>query len=188
MPMNLPTTTVRNYSYGTGKLYLGPTGSEPTEEVGVVKSGASLVVTREKITVEAGSPLQIIDEKVIRERAVFSFVGIEWNFKRLVQALGAGECSYEAGAGVCTRIRFGGDSDITHYALKFLHRTPLGDCIFIRLWECIPMTEMSMIFNEDAYQEFPQSYTAKNATTDWDSVALGDKEQLYELERIFAPS
>jgi len=189
MPYNLPTSDAENFTYGTGKLYLETApriaGEDPTVEVGIIRSGANLAVSREKIVMEAGSPLQIVDQKVIREKAVFSFTSVEWNFKNLRRLMGAGVCYSVAG---CHTIRFGGDSNLAEVALLFTHRMPSGDTINIRLWDAFPSGDLTLTFNEDAYQEFPFAFTAKTVTQNWNGETLPDKEQLFELERIEMPS
>jgi len=192
MPFNMPTSKTRNFTYGTGLLYLGATGTTPSEEVGIIKSGANLAIAREMITMEAGSPLQVIDKKVIRESAIFSFTAVEWDFKNLIRALGAGECqtgvaTYASpAAGECQIVDWGGDMNVQDYALYFIHRLPSGDTIRVKLWKVLPNGELTLTFNEDSYQEFPYAFTAKRAVCNWSSDALPTKGQLYEIRREFS--
>jgi len=93
MGYNVPVVTQDNFSFGPGVLYAGICGESPMTDIGAVRSGAELVITREKITVEQGSPYQRIVDYVIRETIVLTVTGIEWNFSNLQRAWGGGVVS-----------------------------------------------------------------------------------------------
>lgn len=58
MGYNVPTVTKDNFSFGPGVLFAGvDCGTCPMVDIGAVRSGAELAVTREKITVEQGLSL-----------------------------------------------------------------------------------------------------------------------------------
>jgi len=126
MGYNVPVVTQDNFSFGPGILYAGECGECPVTDIGAVRSGAELVITREKITVEQGSPYQRICDYVIRETVVLTVTGIEWNFDNLARALGAGIVS--SGAGY-QRLRFGGAMGVCQSSLCFgddIHEFPYG--------------------------------------------------------------
>ncbi|GAI69942.1 unnamed protein product [marine sediment metagenome] len=131
MGYNVPKVTQDNFSFGPGVLYAGACGTCPVDDIGAVRSGAELAITREKITVEQGSPYQRICDYVIRETVVLTVTGIEWNFDNLARALGAGEIS--SGADY-KRIRFGGDMGVSQASLCFKHHTAEGDEVYVKLW------------------------------------------------------
>lgn len=198
MGYNVPTVTKDNFSFGPGVLFAGVgCGLCPTIDIGAVRSGAELVITREQILVEQGSPYQRISSYVIRETIVLTVTGIEWNFDNLQRALGAGVLSDENGD---KRFRFGGDMGICSIPLCFRHHTAEGDEIWVKLWCAQGNGEITITFGDDIH-EFPYGFTAIQGTKRGDPSCLraweddihdsdgilGDKEHLFEIYRETSP-
>lgn len=205
MGMNVAKVTKDNFSFGPGVLYAGICGCQykPTIDIGAVRSGAELVITRERIAVEQGSPYQLITQYVIRETVVLTVTGIEWNFDNLQRGLGAGVLSDENGD---KRFRFGGDMEVASIPLYFKHHTAEGDEIYVKLWCAQGNGEITITFGDDIH-EFPYGFTAiqggsragicagsptclrawENDPHDPDGI-LGDKEHLFEIYRETSPA
>lgn len=187
MGYNVPVVTQDNFSFGPGILYAGECGECPVTDIGAVRSGAELVITREKITVEQGSPYQRIVDYVIRETVVLTVTGIEWNFDNLARALGAGIVS--SGAGY-QRLRFGGAMGVCQSSLCFRHHTAEGDEIYVKLWCAVGNGEVTITFGDDIH-EFPYGFTAiqPDPLQAWAldlhdaGGVLGDEEHLFEIYR-----
>lgn len=193
-----PAITKDNFSFGPGVLYAGvDCGVCPAVDIGAVRSGAELVVTREKIIVEQGSPYQMITQYVIRETVVLTVTGIEWNFENLRKALGAGELASPGGD---RRFRFGGDMGVCSSALCYRHHTAEGDEIYVKLWCAQGNGEVTITFGDDIH-EFPYGFTAVQGTKrgspnclrtweddphDADGI-LGNREHLFEIYRETNP-
>jgi len=187
MGYNVPKVTQDNFSFGPGVLYAGACGECPATDIGAVRSGAELAITREKITVEQGSPYQKIVDYVIRETVVLTVTGIEWNFNNLQRALGAGIVSEGASY---KRIRFGGNMGVCQSSLCFKHHTAEGDEIYVKLWCAVGNGEVTISFGDDIH-EFPYGFTAiqPDPLETWADdphdagAVLGDGEHLFEIYR-----
>ena len=192
MAYNVPAYDTSNLSFGPGVLSLvaltagGARWCNPSTlvDVGAVNSGATFNVTRTRLDVEQGSPKTLIDTFVTSESAQLSTQGIEWNLTNLNLALGAGLVT---SAGVTTTFNFGGDLRITHVAAKFVHITPYGSTITIRLWDAEGMGDLNVTFG-DAIHEIPYTLKAVNSNYEWGTpgVALGVTQRLFEVEIVKA--
>ena len=171
---NVPSYTTSNISIGPGILFLAAAGTTPTVDVGAVRS-AELTITREKLDVDQGFPAQPIVSYAVGEDVTLTINAIEWDFAHLVQALGAGV------AGAST-LEFGGDPNFSEVALKFQHRMAAGSTIVIDIWKSNGSGEITTTFGDDV-QEFPYSFSALNAATDWASNALGDTTSIFKITR-----
>jgi hypothetical protein len=172
---NVPNYTTNNVSIGPGILYLAASGTTPTVDVGAVKGG-ELTITREKLAVEQGFPAQEIISYAIKETVTLTVQAIEWNFEHLAKALGAGVAT-------ATQFDFGGDINFTQAAVRFTHRIPAGATITIDMWRCDGAGDMTTSFAGQDVHEFPYSFNALNATTDWASNALDDDKTLFQMRR-----
>jgi len=190
MGYNVPQVTVDNVSFGPGVLYAGACGVCPVTDIGAVRSGAELVITREKIMLEQGSPYQLIVQHVIRETVVLNVTGVEWNFENLVRGLGAGELSDDAPGATYKKFRFGGDMGISHLSLCYRHHMAEGDEVWVKLWCAQGNGEITINWG-DNYHEFPFSFTAiqPDPLAAWEddlhdpAGVLGPKEHLCEIYR-----
>lgn len=190
MGYNVPQVTVDNVSFGPGVLYAGACGVCPITDIGAVRSGAELVITREKIMLEQGSPYQLIVQHVIRETVVLNVTGVEWNFENLVRGLGAGELSEDGPPATYKKFRFGGDMGISNLSLCYRHHMAEGDEVWVKLWCAQGNGEITINWG-DNYHEFPFSFTAiqPNPLEAWhDDIhdpagVLAAKEHLCEIYR-----
>lgn len=190
MGYNVPAVTVDNVSFGPGVLFAGACGVCPITDIGAVRSGAELIITREKIMLEQGSPYQLIVQHVIRETVQLNVTGVEWNFTNLVRGLGAGELDEDGPPATYKRFRFGGDMGISNLSLCYRHHMAEGDEVWVKLWCAQGNGEITVNWG-DNYHEFPFSFTAiqPNPLVAWhDDIhdpagVLADKEHLCEVYR-----
>jgi hypothetical protein len=105
--------------------------------------------------------------------AVFSIVGLEWDFDNLAKALGAGITT-------STQFDYGGDPNVGEYALQFEHTMPSGATQTLRMWKVVGSGEMTVSFSEDLH-EFPMAFQSVRVTTDWASNALSDMNQYFRI-------
>ena len=179
MGYNLPTYDTTKLSFGMGILKIAAlnTAGNTTAiitDVGAVKEGATLTITRTKLKAKQGNPQQIIKEFVTEESVVLNVAGMEWNLPNLAKALGGGAVTGT------TSLKLGGDMDMSSVAVLFQHRTPAGDTIHIRLWKANGSGEMSTTFGNDLHN-FPYSFEAIVGASDWSGSALADKEKLMQI-------
>jgi hypothetical protein len=187
---NVPSYDTQNLSFGPGVLYLcgltaaGAAGITEGQlsDVGAVNSGSSFQVTRTRLDVFQGSPKSLIDTFVTQEDAQLSVTGIEWNLSNLALALGAGLVT---SSGVTTTFSFGGDLKVSDVAAKFVHVTPYGTTVTIRLWKAEGMGDLNVSFG-DAIHEVPYTFKALESATKWGGSALGVTERLFSMELVTA--
>lgn len=190
MAYNVPSYDTNNLSFGPGILYLcGLTAAGPagiTEgmlvDVGAVNSGSTFQVTRTRMDVFQGNPKTLIDAFVTQEDATLSVTGIEWNLANLSLALGAGLVTT---SGVTTTFGFGGDLRVSDVAAKFVHVTPYGSTITIRLWKAEGAGDLNVSFGDNIH-EVPYTFKALESSVKWGGVALGTTERLFSMELVTA--
>lgn len=190
MAYNVPVYDTNKLSFGPGILSLvaitdgGMTTVTNGDlvDVGAVNSGATFNVTRTRLDVDQGSPKSRIDTFVTAESAQLAVTGIEWNLTNLNLALGAGLVT---AAGVTTTFAFGGDLKVQDVAAKFVHVTPYGSTVTIRLWRSEGMGDLNVTFG-DAIHEIPYTFHAIETTQSWGGSALGATLRLFEIEIVTA--
>jgi len=179
---NIPSYTVRNLSFGPGILYIAEyddTNDKPTKptiDVGAVKSGAELRVSRDILDAVVGSPLTVIRSFVRSETVELTVTSIEWKFDNLKRALGSGVID-----DANSTFRFGGDTSLKKYCLKFVHTTPDGDQWVIKLWKANPVGELTITFGDDLH-EFNMTWRALHSSRTWgesnsETIGTGDGTQ-----------
>jgi hypothetical protein len=179
VPFNIPNYQTNNLSFGPGILYLGPPGATPTVDVGAVRAGAELAITRELLEVRQGSQQNLIKEFVMKEEVQLKVMGIEWNLERMKDALGAGVLTTSS---TLDTLLFGGDANAVTRAVRFIHRMPVGHTITIDLWTASPSAEFNITFGEEIH-EFPFIFSALDTSTDWASAATNENGRLMRILR-----
>lgn len=178
---NVPSYTVNNISLGPGILYLGLTGSTPSQDAGAIsEDGMEFNVTREFLEVFQGQPRQLITTFPISESAELTISGIEWNLMKLPLALGAGVTTWSS---TKETFSFGGDPGVDEVALIVQHAMPSGNTVSIYFWRAQPSGEWNMSMAPDTLHTFPYSFKALVATTDWGGTALPVGQQLFRVVR-----
>ena len=187
MAWNLPSYDTDSFSFGPGVLYIRPTGATPSIDIGGVRPGAELTVSREKLDVFQGTPQQLVKQYVTSETFEFTINGIEWNVLNLIYALAGGATHTTTLAGTTHHyIGFGGDINLTEVALKFEHRLPVGSTIEIDIWRAQGTGDVTLTFAEDLH-EIPYGFTALQTSTDWNGNALPAIEQYIRIAKIPYP-
>jgi len=152
---NVPRYDTNNFSFGPGILYIAPYDrvndkpKYPYIDIGAVRAGAVLRISREILDVVQGSPDLIVKSFVRSETVEFTVTSIEWRLDNLYRALGGGELLTTD-----NKIRFGGDMDLDVYTLKFVHTTPTGDTWVIKIWKANPTGELEINFSNDDVHQF----------------------------------
>jgi len=186
MPFNLPSVDETRFSFGPGILYLGPyapdpvVGGTPTIDVGGVRPGAELSITRERVVVEQGWPAIQIAGFSSRTTAQFTITSIEWNMRNLAWALGAGRTTQ---VGATEELAFGMDFKFENLALRFVHVQPSGATIILDMWKVQGLGELTAGFTEDLH-ELPFTFVALRAPEDWLGNPLPLQESLLKITRI----
>ena len=176
MPYNLPTYNTTNISFGPAVVYIGPAGATPDTEVGAVRAGASIAITRTVTDVTQGNPPLLVERFASGEAVEITFTAIEWNLENFVSALGAGSVADGT-------LKFGGTVGFSDLALLFRHRTPAGDTYEIRIWKAKPAGTFTIPFSDDIH-EFEMTFNALYSDTDWGGTPLADGEQLLQIVKL----
>lgn len=158
-------------------MYVGPTGTTPTIDIGGVRSGAELAITRSVLEVRQGSSQALVKQYVTQEAVQLTVRGIEWNIEHLLKALGTGITSTEGGY---TVLGFGSDINMAEVAVMFKHTLPTGKLLYIDLWKASPAGEITITFGDDLH-EFPYVFKALDCATEWDGSAISDSRRLMRM-------
>jgi hypothetical protein len=172
-PYNVPNVTTANFSFGPGILKLGPAGATPTLDVGAVDQGASLEVRSTTLDLRQGNPSMLIKRYLQVSDVAFSVTGLEWNFDNLSKAIGSGVTT-------STQFDFGGDPNVTEYALQFDHRMPTGSTQTLRIWTVVGSGEITINFSDD-FHTFPMAYSAVRSSTTWGGATIDDNNQYFRI-------
>ena len=179
MSFNVPTIVEDDFSFGQGLLFIGVTGTTPTSDVGAVRGGASLVVTRTPIRVEQGAPRLLVAQFTETVTAVLTVTSIHWNFTNLAWALGAGTTTSTADLDTISGPDVG---TFTSVAVLFRHRMPAGHTVDVHLWKAQGSGTVEMTF-ADTLHEIPYTFEALRETTNWAGGTLSAGDQLWEMIR-----
>jgi len=176
---NMPTYDTDDISLGPGVIFLGPVGSTPAVEVGAVRSGSTLTITREVVDVEQGTPAALIKSFARKEMISLTFRGLQWSLRDLAWALGAGVTAEDATEAT---LGFGGDMDVSNVALMFRHELPVGHTVETYFWAARGSGEVAIEHGDDPH-EFPYTFNAVRQTVDWNGDALASQQQLFKIVR-----
>jgi hypothetical protein len=186
----MPDINTKKYSFGPGRVFLGAPGETPSKDVGSVRSGAELTVTRERLEVYQGSPRTLVKQYVTNETAQLVVTGIEWDLELIAQAIGYDPNVAVGGtSGLTITLGLGGDMDVSQVALRFQHVTPVGATIMIDFFKAEGSGEFKNTFGDELH-EFPYTFKAIAATCGWAGVSdiLDAKKSLLRMIYIKAPS
>jgi len=175
-PLNVPTVTQNDLSFGPGVVYVGPVGSTPSTHLGAVEAGSTLEIRSSVLDVRQGNPSALIKRFNQSQDVGYSCSGLEWDLYVISQALG---CGVTSAAG---KLDFGGDPNTAKIALLVQHQTPAGGTIDVRIWEAVGNGEVSLGFGEDSHK-FPYRWDAVLADTDWAGGSLTDKNRYFQIEK-----
>lgn len=181
MPYNLSSNIqTNNISIGPATFKLGPSGATPTVDVGAIaEDGANLEFSAEKVDVMQGNPATLEHSFVGKQGVKLTLTGIEWNQKLLQYALGAGTTAESASLHTFT---FGGGPSVTTVAIEMIHQMAAGQTITTRIWKARGDGPVGISFGQDIHN-FPHTYQAMRAATNWGGATLPNTDQLVQMVR-----
>lgn len=181
MPLNMPTVTRDDISFGPARLFLGAAGSTPTVDVGAIgEDGVSLETSTEMRDVMQGNPKLIEFSFCTMQALTVKVTSIEWNFNNLRRALGAGNTS---ASGTYEKFAFGGEPCIDDVALHVQHQMcRTGDTLNVYVWRAQGEGNIPLSFGAEEHK-FEYSWKALRADTDWAGNSLPSDEQLFAILR-----
>ena len=184
MPLNLPTVTTDDISFGPGRLFIGPAGATPTADLGSIsEDGISFELTSEKRKIMQGNPKSTKLIFTQQESCFIRASSIEWNFDNLTYGLGSGITSATATE---ETFEWGGDPFVNEVALRIEHQMAVtGNTLYANVWKASAEAGFSFQFGHDEHK-FDYSWEAISSTTNWAGSALSQKSQLFQLVREIA--
>jgi hypothetical protein len=181
VPLNIPTVTRDDISFGPARLYLGAAGATPTVDVGAIsEDGVTVEFASEQRDIMQGNP-KLIELSFIQQQSVMVKVtSIEWNFNNLAHVLGAGNTS---AGGTYEKFAFGGEPCVSEVALHIEHQMcRTGDTMNIYVWRAVGEGNVTLPFTHDEHS-FELSFKALRASVDWAGNNLASDEQLIQILR-----
>jgi hypothetical protein len=146
-----------------------------------------MAITREKLDVYQGTPMQLVKQYVTQESVQFTINGIEWNVLNLIYALAGGATAQATISGTTyDYLGFGGDVNLSEVAVRFVHVLPAGSTVEIDIWKAQGLGEVTWTFAEELH-EIPYGFTALQTSTDWNGATLPAVEQYFRISKIPAP-
>jgi len=182
MPLNIPTGSTNNISFGPARVFMGAAGTTPTTDVGYIgEDGVNIELTSEKKNIVQGNPALIEYSFVQTQSVMVNFTSIQWDFDNFKFALGAGVTT--SGGGVNT-FSFGGDPINILTALHIEHEMAVtGNTLNIYAWKAQSESGFNIPLGQDEHQ-FEFSFNLLRASDSWDGAALPAEQQLLKIERV----
>jgi len=181
MPLNVPTFTSSNFSFGPGLLFLGAAGTTPLVDVGAIsEDGIKLMPSNKKKDIFQGNPKMPVYTFSQEQGMSVQVTGIEWNVNTLLYGLGSGNTTSVSAADTFS---FGGDPLIDAVALWVQHKMAVpGHTLNCYVWRAVADADVEMALTHDEHK-FPYSWKAQRSTTNWSGATLAYDEQLFQLYR-----
>lgn len=182
MPLNIPSGTTNDISFGPGRLFMGAAGATPTVDVGFIsEDGITVEVQNERRDILQGNP-KLVEYTFSQTQGVMvNVTSIEWDLLRLADVFSAGVTTSTAGE---VTIGFGGDPLVRSVALHVEHQMAVtGNTLNIYVWKAVSDTSLSIPLGADEHS-FELAFKAQRASTDWNGDSLAYNEQLIKFERV----
>ena len=179
MPYNVPTITTNDISFGPAVLFLGPSGTTPSTDVGAIsEDGVAIEMTSEKKVITQGNPKLNVYTFTQAQSVMIKFTSIEWDFQNMARALGAGATNTAGSA-----LKWGGDPLVEQLALHIRHYMAVtGNTMNVYAWKVASDAGVSPTFGADEHS-FEYAFYCLRSTTDWAGGALAETQQLVYFNR-----
>lgn len=182
--LNLPGGDINQVTLGPGRLYLGPAGSTPSQEVGYVQGDTTITFERKRTDVRQGSPQIIVDAFANEENVMIEFPAIQYNLDAVLRIIGDGATS---ASGADTILKFGGSPGFSKFAARFVHILPSGGTLIVDIWKAIGEGTIPVKVSPTELHEVPLKLNAiYPGTTDWGGATLSNGQQLVKITRTAA--
>jgi hypothetical protein len=181
MPVNVPTFTSSNFSFGPGRLFLGAAGTTPSVDVGgITEEGISVTLMNKKKDITQGNPKIPVYTFSQEQGVTLKLSGIEWNVTTLLYGLGSGNTTSVSSQDT---LSFGGDPLVEAVALWAQHYMAVaGHTLNMYVWRAVSDGDIEMALNHDEHK-FPYQWKAQRSTTNWAGATLAFDEQLIQIYR-----
>lgn len=184
MAFNLPTTTKNNISAGPGRIFIGPSGSTPSVDLGAVaEDSVNLEFVSEKRKIMQGNPRTVVLTFSQVQSVRVTVGSLEYNQDNWVYALGSGTTSV---AGSTETFTFGGEPAVTQLALHIQHRMfQSGHTLNFYVWLAQSDGGVAFPFTTDEHS-LEYAWEGVQSDTNWAGASLGTTEQLVRVDRLTA--
>jgi hypothetical protein len=181
MPLNIPSGSTNDISFGPGVLYLGVAGTTPTVDVGYIsEDGISVEIASEKKEIRQGNPSLVEYVFSTTQDVTVSLTSIEWDFENFALALAAGVTT---SSGSAKTLSWGGDPLVDAVAIHVQHQMAVtGNTMNCYIWKAFSETGITLPLGMEEHA-FELTFKAMRSATDWSGASLPSSQQLIKLSR-----
>jgi len=179
MGFNQPTQDYSNISFGPARVFLGPSGTTPTIDVGALgEDGVSVEWQSEKRDIRQGNPGMIAYSFMTSQGFRVSWTALEYSVANMALAFGAGVTAVSAAIHTWA---MGGDPIIATAAVLVQHQMATGgDTLNISVWKARGDGNIGIAMAMEEHK-IPMAFQAMRATTNWAGAALGSTSELVSV-------
>lgn len=187
MPLNIPTGSTNDISFGPARIFFGDAAATdgssvtaPSTDVGFIgEDGVSIELGQEVRNIRQGNPSLINYSFYTQQSATISFTSIEWDFSNFSKAVGG---TYDSGS--ANNFGFGGRADIELLGIKIEHQMAVtSNTMNIYVYRAQSESNLNFSLGQEEHQ-FPLSFNAIRSAYDFDGTALDASEQLVSFRRV----
>lgn len=182
MPLNIPTITRDDVSFGPAILFLGLAGATPLVDIGAIsEDGITLESTSEMADLVQGNP-KLVELSINQaQNAMLRVTGMEWKFDNFARALNSGVTTVSASE---ETFAWGGEPCPVEVALHVQHQMcRTGHTMNLYVWRAVGEGNLALPFIHD-FHNFEFTWKAQRAATEWDGTTLPVREQLWRVQRV----
>ncbi len=181
MPLNIPTVTAGDISFGPARFFLGASGATPTVDVGAIsEDGVSLELAFERREIRQGNPGLVETVFTQTQDAMLRVTSIEWDVTSLAYALGAGVTASSASLDT---LEWGGDPVVLTVAAQIQHQMASGQTLNVFGWKCYADQGFTVQMAQDEHQ-FGFGWKLMRSATNWGGTTLAYNKQLFQIQRL----
>jgi len=191
MPLNIPSGTTNDISFGPGKIYMEAWtaatagGVTPTTDVGFIsEDGVTVEITNETKDIMQGNP-KLVEYTFSQTQGVsVSLTSIEWDFDAFKLALGGSQNSTISSPWTGKSMKFGGDPLVLQSMIHIEHQMAVtGNTMNVYCWKAVADGGLSIPMGQDEHS-FEMTFRLQRVTTGWVSAdSLEYRSQLIEFAR-----
>lgn len=189
MPLNIPSGTTNDISFGPARVFFGEpspnaSGSSvaaPSTDVGFIgEDGVSIELGQEVRNIRQGNPALISYSFYTQQSATISFNSIEWDFSNFSKAVGG---TYDS-SGTPNNFGFGGRALSETLGIKIQHQMAVtSNTMDIYVYQAQSESNLNFSLGQEEHQ-FPMSFSAISTQYDFDGNPLDASENLVSFRRV----
>lgn len=184
MARNLPSGDTDRITIGPGVVFIGPSGSTPSYDVGYTMDKMTIMINREAVDIKAGAPQLLVKRLASAENISIEFKGQEQNMELLAQAIGDGFTSMAGNPN--ETLELGGKQSFVECAIRYQHIMSDGSTLTFDMFKVVGSGQVEFSMNPDSQHEYPMKFDVMYSATDWAGATLVDGKNLVKVTRVVA--